>query len=93
MYKWIKQTLFTNNVFNNAQYLWQFKIYTNQYNPFVLLGGEKQWWLSVLLKDTSTTVAARNRTHIILTTRPSGHGTPLPKVKMKIIQPNMGSFI
>ena len=30
------------------------------------MGGEKQWWLSVLLKDTSVT--ARIRTHILLLT-------------------------
>ena len=41
-------------------------------SPFILLGEEKQLWLSALLKDTSTTVTARIRTHI-LTTRPSEH--------------------
>ena len=38
----------------------------------LLLGGENQLWWSVLLKNISTTVAARIRTHIP-TTQPSEH--------------------
>ena len=40
-------------------------LYPHRY-PFVLLGGEKQLWLSVLLKDTSVTAGIR--THILLLT-------------------------
>ena len=43
-----------------------------QRSPFILLGEEKQLQLSVLLRDTRTTVVVRIRTHI-LTTRPSEH--------------------
>ena len=46
-------------------------LYPHRYR-FILLGEEKQLQSSVLLRDTSTTVAARIRTHI-LTTQPSEH--------------------
>ena len=50
----------------------------------LLLGGEKQLWLSVLLKDTISTVVGRIQTHIPMI-RPSGHtSTPRPSRHMQI---------